>query len=100
MKYQPYKSCSCTLCRAFKAGAWFAWCGRVRTRHGWVYEARPKDWSWDKPWKLRETREQNRAWKRTAHRAFRRACKRAIWLELNARQDMSHRFYHGGAYLA
>jgi hypothetical protein len=100
VKYQPYKSCSCTVCRAVKAGAWHAWCGRVRTHHGWVYEARSEDWRSEKPWKLRDTRAQNRAWKRFSHRAFRRACKHAIWLELRVGQEVSHCFYHGGEYLA
>jgi hypothetical protein len=92
LKYQPYKSCSCRLCRAFKAGAWRAWRGRVRTRHGWVYQARPEDWRWDKPWKLGDTRKQNRAWKRQAHRAFRRACKRALWIELKTEQELTLRW--------
>ena len=99
VKYQPYKSCSCRLCRAFKAGAWTAWRGRVRTRHGWAYKAHP-DWSGSKPWKLRDTGQQNRAWKRDARRAFRRMARRAIYLELRVRREVSHRFYYGGAYLA
>jgi hypothetical protein len=79
-----------------------AWRGRVRTRHGGAYLSdTSRTWTGrDAPWKLGDTRQQNRAWKQRAHRAFRRACKRAIWLELNAGQEMSHRFYHGGEYLA
>lgn len=76
-----------------------AWRGRVRTRHGWVYQPDP-NWSASKPWKLRDTREQNCFWKRDAHRAFRHASRRAIYLELRVKLDVSHRFYHGGAYLA
>jgi len=87
------------VCRAVKAGAWTAWRGRVHTRHGWAYEA-DSGWNESKPWKLRDTRQQNRSWKRDAHRAFRRESKRAIHLELRDKREVSHHFYHGGAYLA
>src|SRR5579884_1386482 len=102
LKYQPYKSCSCRLCRAVKAGNWMAWRGRVRTRHGWAYPpgACVPDPRRPAGWKLADTREQNRRWKREAHRAFRRACKRAIWLEVTSGQEVSQRFYNGGEYLS
>jgi hypothetical protein len=76
-----------------------SWCGRVRTRHSWVYRANP-DWSGSEYWKLRDTRQQNRFWKRSAHRALRRASRRAIYLEVRDKQEVSHRLYFGGAYLA
>jgi hypothetical protein len=76
-----------------------SWCGRDRTRHSWVYQANP-NWSRSEFWKLRDTRQQNRFWKRDAHRAFRRASRHAIYLEVRDKREVSHRFYHGGAYLA
>ena len=76
-----------------------SWRGRVQTRHSWVYRANP-NWSGSEFWKLRDTRQQNHFWKRNAHRAFRRASRRAIYLELWDKREVSHRFCHGGEYLA
>lgn len=102
MKYQPYKSCRCSVCRSVKRGFFtdHARPQRIRTDAGWMYDPGPDQVGRQRSWRLADTRAANRYVKRLAHRAFRRLSKDAIRRELSGDDAVSHAFYVSGEYWA